>query len=157
MEEAMALYLVQHALSRPKTEDPEKGISPTGRADTERIAAVAAGYGVHVSGILHSGLKRAAETAGIFADALHPPEGVGVVDGIAPLDDPAPVADTLDPEGNVMLVGHLPFMERLAGLLVTGSLDTPVYRFQNSGIVCLNRHPDQGNWVVFWSLSPRIG
>ena len=153
----MALYLVQHALNRPKDEDPEKGISEQGRSDAQQISAVAAGYGVRVSRIFHSGVKRAEETADIFAGALCPPEGVAAAEGLAPLDDPSSFAGSLDAESDVMLVGHLPFMERLAGLLVTGNAATPVFRFQNAGIVCLDRHPDQGTWVVMWSLSPRIG
>jgi phosphohistidine phosphatase len=66
----MALYLVQHGKSLPKDIDPEKGISDTGRAEVERIAAVAANYGVRIAGIAHSGKKRALQTASIFASAF---------------------------------------------------------------------------------------
>ena len=58
---------------------------------------------------------------------------------------------------NTMLVGHLPFMDRMASYLVTGSTDTPVFKFQNSGIVCLNKNPDTDSWVIVWTLIPNIG
>jgi phosphohistidine phosphatase len=55
-----------------------------------------------------------------------------------------------------MLVGHLPFMERLAALLVAGSQEKPVIRFQNAGIVCLDRDASRVNWVVRWALVPKL-
>ena len=153
----MPIYLVQHALSLPKDMDPEKGISPEGRSQAETIAEVARGYAVAVTQIRHSGKKRAKETADIFTKALAPPEGVAEMPGLAPLDDVTLVAEALLPESNLMLVGHLPFMERLAAYLVTGLATRPVFKFQNAGIVCLDHHPDVDSWVVTWSLSPRIG
>ena len=42
----MALYLVQHGISRPKIEDPDPGLTDEGLAEVRRIAEVAAGYGV---------------------------------------------------------------------------------------------------------------
>ena len=53
----MALYLVQHGKSLPKDIDPDQGISETGRAEVERIAAVAANYGIRIARIAHSGKK----------------------------------------------------------------------------------------------------
>jgi phosphohistidine phosphatase len=56
-----------------------------------------------------------------------------------------------------MLVGHLPFMDRMASYLVTGSTNRPVFKFQNSGIVCLHKNPDTDSWVIVWTLMPNIG
>lgn len=153
----MPIYLVQHALSLPKHLDPDKGISPEGRATAETIAGVARGYGIRVSRIRHSGKKRAKETAEIFARTLEPEGGVTEMPGLAPLDDVTVVAAELDPASNVMLVGHLPFMERLSAYLVTGMATRPVFRFQNAGIVCLEPNLDFDSWVIVWSLSPNIG
>ena len=151
----MALYLVQHGKSRPKQEDPHQGLSDQGRADTERIAQVAKGYGVPVAMIQHSGKERARETAEIFAGFLAPEQGVVQVDGIKPMDDVERFAGSVDPAENAMVVGHLPFMEKLVGLLVAGALDNRVFRFQNSGIVCLDK--DETGWFISWTLMPNIG
>ncbi|MBW2671732.1 MAG: phosphohistidine phosphatase SixA [Deltaproteobacteria bacterium] len=173
----MALFLVQHGKSLPKEKDPNKGLSEGGIHETERIAQVAKGYGVHVSGIAHSGKTRARQTADIFASALRPEGGLQEISGLNPLDD---VASALRPEGGLqeisglnplddvtaiaidstedrMLVGHLPFMERLTAYLITGSIERPVFKFQNSGIVCLNKAPDTKSWVIKWALMPHIG
>jgi phosphohistidine phosphatase len=44
----MALYLIQHGKALPKEADPEQRLSPEGRAEAERIAALARGQGVTV-------------------------------------------------------------------------------------------------------------
>jgi phosphohistidine phosphatase len=73
------------------------------------------------------------------------------------MDDVAACAAKIDPEENVMLVGHLPFMERIASYLITGSIDQAVIKFQNSGIVCLDKDPETQSWVIKWTLMPNIG
>jgi len=153
----MTLYLVQHGQSLPKDVDPDQGLSETGVAETERIAEVAKNYRVNVGQIRHSVKTRARKTAEIFAAALNPPTGVKEVQGLKPMDDVAAFAAGLDPDSNTMLVGHLPFMERMAAYLVTGGADKPVFRFQNSGIVCLDKDPDSGAWVIVWTLMPHVG
>lgn len=153
----MALFLVQHGKSLPGDKDPKKGLSKEGITETERIARVAEEYGVRVGGITHSGKTRAQQTADIFASALEPKSGVRRSMGMNPLDDVTVYAETLNSEEDQMLVGHLPFMERLTAYLITGSIEKPVLKFQNSGIVCLDIHPDTRSWVIKWTLMPHIG
>jgi phosphohistidine phosphatase len=153
----MALYLVQHGKSLPKDVDPDQGLSEEGIAETKRIADVAAGYSVNVSRIKHSIKTRARKTAEIFESALNPAAGIAEVDGLKPMDDVTTFATAIDTDKNIMLVGHLPFMERMTSYLVTGSADKPVFKFQNSGIVCLNKEPDLGSWAIVWTLMPNIG
>jgi phosphohistidine phosphatase len=153
----MPLYLVQHGKSLAKEVDPEQGLSEAGFADTRNIARVAAGYNVAVKRIHHSVKARARQTAEIFAEALDPAEGVHQIDGIKPMDDVIAMAPGLNPEDDLMMVGHLPFMARLTAYLVTGRTEPSVFRFQNSGIVCLDRQPDETNWQIVWTLMPHIG
>ena len=153
----MALYLVQHGKSLPKDADPEKGLSEEGQSEVEMIATVARGYGVAVTGISHSGKKRARQTAEIFASALDAQDRIAERSGLNPLDDVTAVASTVSAEDNQMLVGHLPFMERLTSHLITGSIDKPVFKFQNGGIVCLDQDPESRFWFIKWTLMPHIG
>lgn len=153
----MALYLVQHGKNLTKTEDPEKGLSVDGKLDTERIAGVANGYRVKVSRIVHSGKKRARETAEIMASVLSPTNGLEALKGMNPLDDVRTFADSLELDMNIMLVGHLPFLERLIGLLVCGDPDRTVFKLQNSGILCIDHVPEVKNPVIRWALMPSIG
>jgi phosphohistidine phosphatase len=153
----MALYLVQHGKSLPKEVDPDQGLSEQGVTETGRIAGVAANYRISVSQIKHSVKTRARKTAEIFASALKPAKGILEVVGLKPLDDIIAFAAAIDPDENTMLVGHLPFMERMTAYMVTGSAEKPIFKFQNSGIVCLNKDSDSGSWVIVWTLMPNIG
>ena len=73
----MALLLVQHGKNLSKEEDPEKGLSTEGRKDVKQTAGWLKSFEVSVNEIWHSGLKRARETAEIFAAYLGVPEGMG--------------------------------------------------------------------------------
>jgi phosphohistidine phosphatase len=152
----MAIFLVQHGISLPKEKDPNKGLSDEGIAETKRIAEVAKEYKVRVSGITHSGKTRALQTADIFSSALEPENGLEERNGLNPLDDVTAFADTIDSAENRMFVGHLPFMERITAFLITGSMEKPVFKFQNSGIVCLDQDPVTQSWVIKWTLMPNI-
>lgn len=153
----MALYLVQHGKSYPKDQDPEQGLTPEGKAEVQRLAEVARNYGVPVRLIRHSGKKRAWETAAILAAALNPSQGVQEMAGLNPLDDVTRLASQLGSAQNLMLVGHLPFMERLASYLIIKDIALRVIKFQNGGIVCLDQELEGGPWFIKWTLMPHIG
>jgi phosphohistidine phosphatase len=152
----MALYLVQHGKSLPKDQDAEQGLSLEGVAEVERIAGVAGQYGVRVRSIQHSGKKRAQQTAEIFAAALRPDKGIHARRKIDPLDDVTSVAGDLNSADDLMLVGHLPFMERLTAYLITGAVEKLVFKFQNGGIVCLDKDQEGRFWFIKWTLMPHI-
>lgn len=152
----MSLYLVQHGKSYSKEEDPEQGLTPAGAEKVRLIAGVAKGYDVQVSRIRHSVKKRAGQTAGIFGEVLSVKDAEEQT-GLKPMDDPIAVGDMLHPDEQLMLVGHLPFMERLCAYLVTGEAERPVFKFQNGGIVCLDYYPGTTRWVIKWALMPQIG
>jgi phosphohistidine phosphatase len=151
----MRLYLVQHGEAKSKAEDPQRPLTQRGKEDVARVAAFAAGAGLQVGQIRHSGKRRAEETASILADYLSPTEGVIAVSGLAPRDDVRPVAEALQGETQpVMLVGHLPFLDRLASLLVTGDAERSIVRFRMGGIVCLVCEDDV--WAVGWMVTPDL-
>ena len=153
----MALFLVQHGKSLSKDVDPDQGLSEEGIAETQRIAEVAKGYSVDVKSIKHSVKTRARATAEIFATALNPAEGTQEITGIKPMDEVQAIANSIQPQSNTMLVGHLPFLERMTSFLITGSIENPVFKFQNSGIVCLDQDPETKSWFIRWTLMPNIG
>ena len=150
----MAVYLVQHGKSLSKEKDPAKGLSDTGRQETMKIADVARMYKVPVSKILHSGKTRAEQTARIFRDILKKDAPLEKTDGIGPLDDVIDLGSRIDPASDIMIVGHLPYMERLVSFLTGGNPELQVIRFQNSGIVCVDR--EEKSWFIKWTLNPHI-
>jgi 16S rRNA (cytidine1402-2'-O)-methyltransferase len=155
-EEAMKLYLIQHAEPKPKEQDPERGLSDKGRGDAERVAAFLKPLGIRVGAVWHSGKKRAAQTAEILANAVTSKSGVVHREGLAPLDPVEPMAAAIAMISNDMLIaGHLPFLGRLASYLVARSESADVVAFQQGGIVCLERD-DDGLWRIRFMITPDL-
>jgi len=152
----MGLYLVQHAEAKREEEDPTRSLSDKGWKSLEKVSAFLDGLHIKVVRILHSGKLRAKQTAGKLGEVVESSEGVKETDGLKPLDDPNIWKERLREEsGNVMLVGHLPYLSRLSGLLVCGDPDRKVVDFKKGGVVCLERD-DEGNWSVVWIIIPQI-
>ena len=150
----MALFLVQHGKSLPKEKDPDRGLSKEGFAETQKMAALAAENYIQIMRIIHSGKKRALQTAEIFVKALEPEAGIVKGPGLAPMDDVSIFASTVNSEENIMVVGHLPFMEKLVSFLVAGSQEKPVIKFQNSSIICLDTEDASEPWFIRWAQFP---
>jgi len=150
----MQLFLVQHGVAKPKDEDPERPLTDDGRRDVEAVLLVLMRYGaIAASRVMHSGKRRAQETAEIIAQKLD--AEVEETDGLAPDDDPAVWAGRLaTSDRDLVLVGHLPHLERLGSLLLTGDSHRGPVRFANAGVVCLV-HED-GRWAVRWALTPDL-
>lgn len=153
----MNIYLVQHAESKPKEEDPQRSLSDKGRTDVEKVAAFVAEHTtLKVGRIIHSGKTRAQQTAEVLARYLNPPEGVSAAEGLEPLADPSIWANRLTEEKeDLMLVGHKPHLDKLAAKLICGDETRSAITFQNAGIVCLMRD-DSGSWSVSWLITPNM-
>lgn len=151
----MLLILVQHGEAKSGAEDPERPLTEQGARAVEKTATWAERAGVLVAQIRHSGKLRAKQTAEIISEHLNPPGGTVAVEGMNPNDDVEMFARTLGEEHQtIALVGHLPFLSRLAGLLVTGNPALVPVRFENAGMVCLT--VDAGEWSVQWAVPPRL-
>ena len=151
----MKLFLVQHGEAKQENEDPDRSLTDRGAEVVERMADWAARSGITVNQIFHSGKRRAEQTGAIFAKHLNPPRGVIALKGLSPNDDVTSVVATLQGEQeSIMLVGHLPHLNRLVGMLVTGNPDNVVVRFRNAGIVCLSQQEE--NWAIDWVMQPDL-
>lgn len=151
----MALYIVQHGKSVSKEVDPERGISDEGAKEVTLIANVAKGYHVRVTDIWHSGKKRAMQTAEILASALNIQGNMKEKSGLNPMDDAIAFSRTI-PNNNTMIVGHLPFLEKLISYLVVRTDDAVIFKLQNGGMVCLDQQAPGTPWYIKWALMPNI-
>jgi len=149
----MKLYLIQHALSKSKEEDPERGITDTGRDETEKTAEYFKSMDPEIHVIWQSGKKRAKETADIFAHVLGIDNRILEHSNLSPNDPIDPVTSALEKmHKDVIIVGHLPFLSRLMSYLTTGNNNTQIIRFKNSGIICLEKNGDK--WEICWITTP---
>lgn len=152
----MFLYLVQHGEAKRGDEDPERGLTDKGFREVSQVAAYVRERAVKVNAVYQSGKKRALQTAQIFSDLLKPGKGVSMSDSLAPMDDPelwaAQIAVMND---DIMLVGHLPYLAKLAGLLLCGDKEKIFVDFKMGGIVCLQRSDDD-RWALEWMVVPEM-
>lgn len=155
-EDVMFLYLVQHGDARREEEDPRRPLSEKGCQDVGRMAAHLRRTKLRVDRIVHSGKARAEQTASILSGRIEVSGEISPIDGLSPLDDPWVWSERLrDMTGDVMLVGHLPHLGRLASLLLCGDAGRSVISFRMGGVVCLQRDGD-GAWTVLWAIVPEI-
>jgi phosphohistidine phosphatase len=153
----MKLYLIQHAEAMRKEEDPDRPLTEQGRSDAQAVGAFLASKDlVQLDAIFHSGKTRAQQTAELFGASLRPEKGVKVGESLRALDDPASWAERLrDSEGEIMLVGHLPYMSKIAALLLCGDPKKSIVEFTNAGVVCLQRE-GEGEWALKWAVTPAL-
>ena len=150
----MFLYIFRHGDARPKSEDPERGLSDRGREEVAAVCRVFSGIGPQVDAIWHSGKTRAEQTAAMLAASLQLEGRLHQQEGLNPNDPAAPVARQVERlQSNLVIVGHLPQLGRLVSVLLLGSerdlLDLP-----SAGLVCLERTAD--SWLINWFLAPEL-
>ena len=152
----MRLYLVQHGKASPREENAQRPLTESGRREAQRVAEFIRPLGLDVAQLWHSGKTRAEQTAAIFAGVLTVADGPAARKGLKPNDNVALLRDELAvTSGDTMIVGHMPFVSRLATLLLTGYESPPIVAFVNAGIVCLERTADN-RWQVEWSVTPAL-
>ncbi len=125
----MMLCVVQHGEALPETVDPEKGLSATGTQDVQALARACAEFGVSAREIIHSGKKRACQSAAILREVLGIRSRVSA--GLDPLDPAKPVAAECEKWE-----------------------DPAAVTFQRGGMICLEKRCP-GEWSAAWTVFPR--
>lgn len=148
----MRVYLVRHGEAEAAGERP---LSAQGRRHVERVARAAVRAQVRPQHIYHSGKLRAKQTAEILGQHLGHKD-VRQVPGLNPNDDPEESNHLVDsPSGDLILVGHLPHLERFASLLLLEDDTKPLVVFPPASMACLERNPTAGNWLLCWLITPK--
>jgi len=152
----MRAYLVQHGKAKSAEEDPNRGLTDEGRAEVTAVAEFLASLRITVVLVQHSGKKRAEETAHIFATTMRTASGPYHTSGLDPSDDPTEMSNFLKIyTDDVLIVGHLPHLERLTSMLLNGVPDQRPVRFANAGVVCLEKD-SSGTWSLIWAVVPEL-
>ncbi len=153
----MKLYLIQHGEAKSEAEDPERSLTARGEKEVLAVSKVAEGLRIRPSKIHHSGKLRAKQSAEIIATALKIPDSlVRPASGLNPNDDIHAWAERISKEKeDLMLVGHLPFLEKLTSLLLCGDERARLVLFRYGAIVCLDQKDEKG-WAVSWVLTPEM-
>lgn len=152
----MRLYLIHHGEAISEEQDPQRPLTPRGRANARKVATFAVQRaGARVHQVMHSEKLRARQTAEAWIEEL--PEAQLVIDErLNPSSDPLALADDIvRAEDDLLLVGHLPFLRQLVAYLVAGDANRPVLTYPGGGAVCLERSAD-GAWSIAWTIAPEL-
>lgn len=155
-EQKMRVYLMQHGKPVPKEKDPDRPLSDQGKRGVENVAHFLKKAGVKVEEAFHSGKTRAEQTAEIMVSKVNPELEAQQRPGLSPLDDVKEIASQIKgAERDLLIAGHLPHLGKLASLLVAGDEAVPVVKFEQGGVVCLEKD-EKGRWSVAWMVVPEI-
>lgn len=153
----MKLYLVRHAEALAGAEDSTRPLSEKGLEDARSVSVFLKGAGVRVDSIIHSGRRRAEQTADIYGRAVWPGETPAAMTGIGPDDTITYLCNIIQAAGgDLMVVGHMPFMGRIAAKCLSGSEAGTLVGFEPGAVMCLDRqgegalHP----WELAWFVRP---
>ena len=146
------VYFMQHGRAVDSADDPERPLSDAGIKQTEKIADTLRASGTVITSVFHSGKLRAAQTADIMATAMSL-DAATMIEGLAPNDEVTLLSQKLD-SSDALYVGHLPHLEKLAAYLLTGNEDATIVKFQNSGVLCLEK--EDSLYLIRWLLPPEL-
>ena len=152
----MKLYLARHGEAERQEVDPRLPLSKRGKKDIEMMAQFLIPLEINVSHIFHSGILRAQETAEILAQSIHSEHPLKIWSALEPLGPIAPVASDLNGSNtDILLVGHLPFMGKLASQLISGDENEDITVFNTGTLICLER-VGSTRWILRWALCPEL-
>ena len=140
----MKVYLMQHALAYSSQEDQERPLSPAGIDQAKAAAKGIKRLGLSFDLIVTSTKRRAHQTAALIAEGVRfPHSDIMTSEVVLPQGQPQDLLDLLQkesPQSNVLIVGHMPQLEKLSYQLLQGG----EMLFENAGLACFeisSSHP----------------
>lgn len=152
----MHLYLIQHGEAAATPQHPERTLTESGKAGIIKTATFFKRLRPAPPQIWHSGKLRARQTADLLRQIACPDSQMitrADLNPLDPVDDLAIEMDALDIK-ELVIVGHLPHLAKLASKLLTGDPDSLPIQFHNAGIVCIMGN--LGKWETQWIVTPAI-
>jgi len=151
----MKLYLARHGINNDVGMDPDKNLSEEGRNGVTKMAGFLKNAEVFVDDIYHSGKPRTMQTSEILASAILLSGKIKAHDF---LDPDSPIQKMVDEvetrNSDLMLVGHLPYMGKLASFLLSGLEENDLVVFEPGCVLCLERFNQK--WQARWMVVPDL-
>ena len=129
---------MQHGLALSEEQDPQRHLSPEGKAQIKRTASAMKEMGASFDLMISSPKARARESADIIAGTLsYPINEIEITDTLTPNSSPEDFIDFLagfkDKE-RVFVVGHLPSLHNIALWLLCESCSINI-KFEMGGVM----------------------
>lgn len=150
----MKIYLVRHGEYLSSDMNADQSLSEKGRKETADIAHLLKEMNFEISEIRHSVKKRAKDTAEILFEAIDSNSKLIQTEGLKPSDPIEPLLEEiLAADNNLMVVGHLPYLEKLLTVLLFGEERESPVDLCNSCVICLEG--EKRDWKIAWMISPK--
>jgi phosphohistidine phosphatase len=134
----MQIFLIRHGEATSPYTNPERPLSGSGREDVEKLAFFLQSQKLKVAEIWHSSKLRARQTAEIVSAVFQLSGKVSQVEGLCPNDPVKNIREKIETDGiDVAIVGHLPFLDKLSSLLLTGEESDSLLSFEAGAAACL--------------------
>ena len=159
----MNLYLLRHGIAAAKDDpafesDSERPLTKKGIKKFRKAARGIERLGISFDAILSSPLVRARQTTDLIAEILGQESAIDEIAALAPdtsTDQLLSELTSIEGKEHVMLVGHEPFLGKLAGFLLTGKNDSDVRIPLRKGGICrieidtvAPTQPGQMHWLL---------
>ena len=152
----MKLYLLQQGDALPEQGNPDRPLGKRGLEDVRRLAEFVRNHGILVKHVYHSGKTRARETAEIVGARIASGVKIEATAGLNPNDSVEPWAKQINNrQEDLLLVGHMPFMGKMAAYLLSGNGSSQFVAFEPGSMLCLERD-ESGRWAIAWMLRPEL-
>jgi len=146
----MKVYLVHHTDALSAEQDPQRHISPKGREQADRLGTRLRVLGAKPVRILHSDKQWTIDTAERIAAKL------GMEDKAAKAAYPINTDDPVEPfiaeigkgGGDILMAGHVVFLERVASRLVCGDEKKKVVAFKPGNGTAVTLEGEGKDWVI---------
>ncbi len=155
-EKSMELYLVRHGEANPKQISASQELTAKGKTDVFKVGKFLKNADIKIDTLWHSSKTRAVQTAQILADIITiGKENILERQDLSPLDPVNKVQEEIITHGmNLMIVGHLPFLQKLTSLLLIGSEYEELVSFSSAGVVCFKQQ--ENKWYLAWIITPDL-
>lgn len=151
----MRLYLVQHAAATSKEQNNTRPLTAQGREDITRTSGFLSLFErPKPHRVIHSNRLRSQQTAHMLAEAWSC-QHIEENNDMSPQSDPYIwVKNLLEIHEDMVLVGHLPHLQRLAGILLCEDDTQDIIQFKHAGLSCLER--SNHKWSLCWQIHPQL-
>ena len=152
----MRLYLVRHGEAVVSDNGGDVALSEWGKFEVEKSGTEIADRIDNLDIIFHSNKLRAHQTAKIIQTKLKFDATVPMneMEGLKPNDSAEEIAEWAGQvQNDIMLVGHLPFINKLAGILLKESEKNYSLSFGTASVASFERGKS-GDWMLLWFFNP---
>jgi phosphohistidine phosphatase len=156
----MKFFLMRHGDSQNGLDDAGRTLSGDGVREAKLAGAFLKQSGARLGAIYHSPFLRSRQTAEIVAGVLGLTEKLSERGGLLPGDSVSSFADEMEKlaigEAGRLVVGHLPFVEDLASLLISGSEGGVSIRFTTGSLIGLERFEFTNEWILRFHITSKL-